>query len=353
MTTQFLPGALFDGFPEPVLLLAGGQVAYENPAAAALFPGTRAGDPVPEELERLLAGAVPPAVVSGELGGRSWTVALQDPGEGVLAVLRPLESVSGSGLERLTVQLRRETAGLAAALQRLDPAEGPADGERLRRYLAAANQGLYRLLRLADHLEFLELTDRQLYQPGPLDLAGFCRELGAQVESVCRSAGLGFTYESEVESLLTTGNERLLRRLLLSLISNAMKAAGKGGRLGLRLTRTRGRALLTVWDSGGGLQESDLSRLFGGGPKSLDPREGLGLGLDAVRRAARLHGGVVMVEGRPEEGLLCVVSLPIRAPEGERTLRTPRADYSGGFSPVLVELSDVLPLELFLPEELM
>ena len=124
-------------------------------------------------------------------------------------------------------------------------------------------------------------------------------------------------------------------------------------RLVIKRTRTRGRALLTVWDSGGGLQESDLSRLFGGGPKSLDPREGLGLGLDAVRRAARLHGGVVMVEGRPEEGLRCVVSLPIRAPEGESTLRTPRADYSGGFSPVLVELSDVLPLELFLPEELM
>ena len=49
------------------------------------------------------------------------------------------------------------------------------------------------------------------------------RELGAQVESVCRSAGLGFTYESEVESLLTTGDERLLRRLPQLPSSNQMQ----------------------------------------------------------------------------------------------------------------------------------
>lgn len=351
MTTQFLPGGLFDSFPEPVLLLAEGQVAYRNPAAADLFPESAPGGAAPEELARLLAGAQPPAVVSGDLGGRSWTVSLQDPGQGLLAVLRPLAFDTGPDLGRLTAQLRRETAGLAAALQRLDPVEGSADGAKLRRYLAAANQGVYRLLRLAGHLEFQALTDRQLYRPEPLDLAGFCRELGQQLESLCRAAERRFTYESEVGSLLTTGDGDLLRRMLLSLASNAMKAAGKGGSLGLRLARSRDRAVLTVWDSGSGL-EGDLSRAFGGRPPSLDPREGLGLGLDAVRRIARLHGGVAVVEDRPQKGLRCVVSLPIRPPEEGGILRSPRADYSGGFSPLLTELSDVLPLELFLPEEL-
>ena len=88
MTTQFLPGGLFDSFPEPVLLLAEGQVAYRNPAAADLFPESAPGGAAPEELARLLAGAQPPAVVSGDLGGRSWTVSLQDPGQGLLAVLQ-------------------------------------------------------------------------------------------------------------------------------------------------------------------------------------------------------------------------------------------------------------------------
>ena len=119
MTTQFLPGGLFDSFPEPVLLLAEGQVAYRNPAAADLFPESAPGGAAPEELARLLAGAQPPAVVSGDLGGRSWTVSLQDPGQGLLAVLRPLAFDTGPDLGRLTAQLRRETAGLAAALQRL------------------------------------------------------------------------------------------------------------------------------------------------------------------------------------------------------------------------------------------
>ena len=107
-------------------------------------------------------------------------------------------------------------------------------------------------------------------------------------------------------------------------------------------------------------QSLEVSRLFvalgtaGSGDlaPSLSPRRGLGLGLELVRRGVRLHGGVLLAEPRPEGGLRWVISLPIRRPEGGGLLRTPRSDYSGGFSPLLVELSDVLPMEVFLPEEL-
>lgn len=359
MTTDCSLATLFDSFPEAVLVFQDNRILYRNPAADRIFSGLETDAPVPEELAVLLEGAPAPAVAAGKLGERTYAVTVQEIGGGIMAVLRPAGTpTTGPGLERLCFRLRQETAGLAMALQRLDPTEGELDEERARRHLAAANQGLYRLLRLTDHLEFLDRTDEELYHPRPLDLAGFCRELGAQVESVCRMAGSQFLYESELVSLITMGDERLLRRLILSLVSNSIKAAGEEGRLGLRLSlaKDRKRALLTVWDSGEGLKEGELARLFGEleqEPPSLDPREGLGLGLDAVRRIAELHGGAVMVEGRPQDSLRCVVSLPVRAPEGRMLLEGHKADYAGGFSPLLVELSDVLPVRLFLPEDLM
>lgn len=353
-TMELDPAQLFDGFPEPVLLLEEGTVRYRNPAAGRVLPGLREGDRAPEELA-VPADAEFPIVCTGRVGARSFRMSVQGVGrEGLLAVLRPEhEAAAGPGLEKLALRLRQETAGLAASLQRLEPAGGESDQKKREKYLAAANQGLYRLLRLADHLEFADARDQDLYRPAPLDMAGFCRELFREVESVCAMSGYRFSYETELVTLLTVGDEALLRRLVLSLVSNAMKAAGAGGALGARLAKRRGRAVLTVWDRGKGLEAEDLARLFGGEARgvSMDPGEGLGLGLEAVRRIARLHGGFLMMEGRPEEGLRAVVSLPVQPPEAGVGLRSPAGEYAGGFSPVLVELSDVLSARVFAPED--
>ena len=342
----------FDGFPEPVLLLREGKVAYRNQAAADRFLGLRPGDEVPAGLRTLCGEACPPAAAAGEVDGWPCTAALQAVDGGTLVVLRSRAGRDGQpGLERLALQLRRETATLAAALQRLDPAEGEPGGERARRYLAAANQGLYRIIRLADHLG-LAGGEMEAWQPQGMDLAGLCRETAEEVEGLCRMGGYHFTWELETSGLLTVGDDRLLRRMLLCMVSNAMKAAGRSGQLGLKLAVRGERAVVTVWNSGAPLGEEDLARFFGGeSGLSLDPKRGLGLGLEVVRRTAELHGGAVMAESR--DGVTrCVVSLPVRKPEGDAPLCTPRVDYSGGFSPALVELSDVLPPEIYNCEDL-
>jgi signal transduction histidine kinase len=164
-----------------------------------------------------------------------------------------------------------------------------------------------------------------------------------------------FSYESSDSSLLTTGDSALLRRMLLGLISNAMKAVGRGGKLGLRLTRRNGRAVLAVWDNGPGMDDRSLDTLFRGQEEGVLPRpgEGLRLGLYNARSIATLHGGVLVVESKQGEGARFTVSLPIRTPEGLQ-LHTPKPalDVNSGFSPLLVELSDALPWQVFLPSEL-
>ena len=93
-TMELDPAQLFDGFPEPVLLLEEGTVRYRNPAAGRVFPGLREGDRAPEEL------AVPtdaefPIVCTGRVGARSFRMSVQDVGrEGLLAVLRPEHELS-------------------------------------------------------------------------------------------------------------------------------------------------------------------------------------------------------------------------------------------------------------------
>ena len=96
-------------------------------------------------------------------------------------------------------------------------------------------------------------------------------------------------------------------------MANAVKAAGKGGRTGLRLAVRKDRAVLTVWDNGPGLPPPEPEEK---GP--LYRPDGPGLGLRVARSIAAAHGGAIVFEQREDRGCRAVVSLPIRPPEGAR-----------------------------------
>lgn len=351
--TPVEPVQLFDSFPEPVLFLLEEKICYRNPAAAQLFPQWNLGDGIPDQLVALLPPDGADATVVTQLRGYAFCLSAQNTPWGLLLLFRPAAAaVPAPSLGRISLQLRQQTSALAAALQRLAP-----DGEELNRtkhtrYLSIANQGLYRILRLVDHLDFAQQEDRQVHHPAPMDLAGLCQELAREVSFVAEQAGWQFCYESELTSLLTVGDAALLWRLLLGLLSNAMKAAAQGGCFGLKLTRTGTHAILTVWDDGAGVSGDQLSTLFG--QPTIDPRpgDGLGLGLKEARRISDLHGGAIMIESRAGDGLRAVVSLPLR-PIESTSLRSPvwRYDPSGGFSPILVEFSNLLPPGLYGPED--
>ena len=175
---------LFDGFPEPVLILRDREVRYRNPAAERLFPALRDRATLPEDLSALLPECEAPAVVTARIGGGNYRLSVQNTSLGALVILRSAPAAAAASSERLSRYLRQQTAGLAAALQRLGADPEGLDPARQVRYLSIANQGLYRLLRLADHLDFLERDDASLYRPAPMDLAGLCRELGREISGV-------------------------------------------------------------------------------------------------------------------------------------------------------------------------
>lgn len=211
----------------------------------------------------------------------------------------------------LVEQFREQMNNLAAAVQLLTPVVQEKGGRQYEPYLAILHQSMYRMMRMLGNLEYLQLPEGELTaERASLDLAGLCRTLGEQVASLARQAGLSFTYEEERGSLITTGDAPQLRRMLLGLISNAFRAAGKGGHTGLRLAVRQDRAVLTVWDDGPGLPPPEEER------ELLHRPDGLGLGLRVARRIAALHGGAIVFEQREDRGSRAVVSLPIQPLEG-------------------------------------
>ena len=247
---------------------------------------------------------------------------------------------------RLMRELRAHLSNLQMGLQCCTPLFKEKGTARQQEYLAMMNQNLYAMLRNVSHLE-LTGGDAPAFRPVTLDLAGLCRKLGRELDGLAQLAGVSFTCETDEASLLAEADEELLEQGLLNLISNAMEAARRGGgHVRLLLRRSGGSAVFTVEDDGPGFPAETPD------PNALKPRHGgVGLGLKVARETAARHGGTLLRLNR-NPGAQVSLTLPLHRP-GETVLHSPRMGYesSGGFSPLLVELSTVLPSSAFLPND--
>ena len=341
--------SLFDHFPEPVFYIQAGQIQYSNGAALALEPEWKAGAAVPAAL------ALEPdeeGVFSCALGNQEFQAAATRAEDGVLLVLRrPVRIAPASVLTTLPIQLRELINNIQAAARLLSPLVEESGDERVRRNLAVLNQSFYRLLRLARHLELAERAgaeDFSAVTEQTIDLAEFCREVSYGAAKLAEQAGVSFQEDVPMGIISTMGDRALLEIMLLELVSNALKAAGKGGQAGIHLATNGSRAQITVWDNGPGMSQADLTALMDGtSPDSLPkPGTGLRLGLPIARYAAAAHGGAILLESRESQGLRVTASLPLKKP-AKGMLHTPRTGAEEGFSPLMTLLSDALPWQAF------
>ena len=111
-----------------------------------------------------------------------------------------------------------------------------------------------------------------------------------------------------------------MKQILVNLLNNAVKFTPQGGALGLEMNNDpdTGMVRFIVWDTGIGIAEEDISRIFQPFVQ-LDPSltrkyEGSGLGLALVRHLVEMHGGTVAVESVIGEGSRFTISLPWHAP---------------------------------------
>lgn len=248
--------------------------------------------------------------------------------------------------QKLLRELRLRLTHLQLGIQYCTPLVMEHGTPSHQEYLAMLNQNMFALLRTVSHLE-LSNKDACAFRPVTLDLAGLCRKLGREVDGVAQMTGITFLCEVDEASLLVEADEDLLERALLNLIANAVAAARQGGgHVWLRLKRAENTAHLIVQDDGPGfLPETEDHASF-------TPAGGLGLGLKLAESVAALHKGALLRLNQ-SQGAQVRLSLPIHLP-GTPMLRSPHMGYepSGGFSPLLVELSTVLPHAAFLPEYL-
>ncbi len=205
--------------------------------------------------------------------------------------------------------------GLSESLTELT--SGPLN-EKQQKYIGMISESGNHLLSLInDILDLAKIEAGQIVlNINEADLRQVCQASLRMVNELAHKKNQQVTLKIKDEIGPIWVDERRLKQILVNLLSNAVKFTPENGKLGLEVEtdREEKRILMTVWDNGIGISESNLTRLFR--PflqldSGLD-REvtGTGLGLTLVAQMVRLHGGSVAVESQPGEGSRFTVILP-------------------------------------------
>ncbi|MBI5572560.1 MAG: PAS domain S-box protein [Desulfomonile tiedjei] len=113
---------------------------------------------------------------------------------------------------------------------------------------------------------------------------------------------LDLNLEPEIEDMTIVADELKLRQVMLNLLSNAVKFTPEKGRIRVEAERREGEFMVSVCDTGFGVDEVDSSRIFEAFEQvdsTLSRRhEGTGLGLALARRLVELQGGRIWVESQ-------------------------------------------------------
>lgn len=137
-----------------------------------------------------------------------------------------------------------------------------------------------------------------------------------------RAVNHGIALDSEVapDLPLIQADGRKLKQVILNLLTNAVKFTPAGGRVVARAVARGGEIVISVSDTGVGVEAADQERIFAEFEQTQHGRaaeEGTGLGLTLCKKLVELHGGRIWVESESGAGSTFTFTLPIRLPPAD------------------------------------
>jgi len=211
------------------------------------------------------------------------------------------------------------TAVLGYADLLAEEIDGPLT-EAQRHKLSRIRVSAKHLLELIDEiLAFTRMESGTLViDRSPVDLTAVARDAEGVIRPAAEAKGLDFDVRLPTTPVRTSTDSAKVRRILLNLLSNAVRFTDSGS-VELRLDTRDHNAYFEVRDTGSGISEEHQKKMFEPFWQAAEPMTrttgGTGLGLPVALNLARMLDGDVTVRSRPGEGSTFTVRIPIVPPE--------------------------------------
>jgi PAS domain S-box-containing protein len=236
----------------------------------------------------------------------------------------------------LAHELRNPLAPIKMALEVM--AKAPNDAatcEAMRQTIDRQSAQLARIV--DDMIDIARITRGSLViEHAPIELGEVVRRALETAAPAIATGRHALEVELATEELMLHGDRDRLTQLVANLLNNAARYTPSGGRIRVQAQREDGNAVLSVRDTGRGIEPQIIERIFDMFVQGRSALErvggGLGVGLALARRIAELHGGTLVAKSDgANRGAEFVLRVPLsqaparhEAPRAEPKTAVPR-----------------------------
>jgi PAS domain S-box-containing protein len=216
------------------------------------------------------------------------------------------------------------------------------------KYNGIMKQNCYRLVRLINNL-----IDVTKIDSGYLDLnlenvniVSIVEDITQSVAEYVANKGISLIFDTTIEEKIIACDPDKIERMMLNLISNAVKFTPPGGNLFVNITDKNNGILISVRDTGIGIPRDKQKIIFDRFvqvDKTLTRKnEGSGIGLSLVKSLVDMHKGTIAVKSEGKNGSEFVIELPIyQINESTNNKKTKDFYFQGNVEKINIEFSDI------------
>jgi two-component system OmpR family sensor kinase len=237
--------------------------------------------------------------------------------EGQVASLRQMDTLRRELVANVSHDLRTPLATLQGYVETLLVREGVLSSEERRQYLQVAIDHCTRLGKLVASLFDLAKLEAQdiSVQKEPFGIGELVQDVVQKFDLPAQEKDIRITTNLGPEIPFVFADIGLIVRVLENLLENALRYTPGGGTVSVLLDPLPGSVAVTVSDTGSGIPEEDLPRIFDRFYRVDRSRKSgtghAGLGLAIVKKILQLHGSDIQVKSTLHVGTSFTFSLPI------------------------------------------
>lgn len=190
--------------------------------------------------------------------------------------------------------------------------------KKSKKYLKVMKQNCYRLVRLINNLIDVTKIDAGYFEIhlSNCNIVSVVEEITLSVAGYIEDKGISLLFDTEIEEKVIACDKDKIERIILNLISNAIKFTNSGGNISVNMFERKDNVVISVKDTGMGIPKEKLELIFDRFiqvDKSLTRnKEGSGIGLSLVKALVEMHGGKVFLKSEIDVGSEFSFELPIK-----------------------------------------
>lgn len=229
--------------------------------------------------------------------------------------IKNLERIRREFVANVSHELRTPLTSIMGFVETLK--EGAIDDkENRQKFLQIIEEHAGKLHKLIEDLLVLSKLEsgKEEIQNEIIELPELIEKISEMFQRSFQSRNIHFSADYRPAKFRITGEYKSLEQLFINLIDNAVKYNKEGGSISIRASQSDNKAIIEVQDTGIGIPEQDLPRIFERFYRVDKSRSrqtgGFGLGLSICKHIAEKHSGQLQVESREGQGSVFRVSLP-------------------------------------------